>query len=102
MIKITLITDDISFYYIFFHSAIKQISKDSSKRISKKDRKEQRAEFRSIEDWVLKGESPDESLRMQGAVLTLDSFKTLRVAEALRDVLGTGFHSALRIFPVVK
>ena len=33
--------------------AIKQISKDSSKRISKKDRKEQRAEFRVIEDFVV-------------------------------------------------
>ena len=35
------------------NSAIKQISKDSSKRISKKDRKEQRAEFRVIEDFVV-------------------------------------------------
>jgi len=37
----------------FLYAAIKQISKDSSKRISKKDRKEQRAEFRIIEDFVV-------------------------------------------------
>uniref|UniRef100_A0A7S3M9H0 Interferon-related developmental regulator N-terminal domain-containing protein n=1 Tax=Spumella elongata TaxID=89044 RepID=A0A7S3M9H0_9STRA len=81
---------------------IKQISKDSSKRISKKDRKEQRAEFRVIEDFVLKGEPPEESLRMQGAVLELNSFKELHIVETLRTVLGTGFHSALRLYPVVK
>ena len=88
--------------FCFLNVAIKQISKDSSKRISKKDRKEQRAEFRSIEDYVLKGLSPEESLRMQGAVLELTSFKDLRVAEALREVLGTGFHSSLRMYPVIK
>ena len=134
--------------------AIKQISKDSSKRISKKDRKEQRAEFRVIEDFVvscayyervclfdplcelvlssvvtrfvsrllmaayfsqvnliiklflvskqLKGEAPEESMRMQGAVLELNSFKELHIVETLRTVLGTGFHSALRLYPVVK
>ena len=39
---------------------------------------------------------------MQGAVLDLTSFKELHVAETLRAVLGTGFHSALRLYPVVK
>jgi len=41
------------FCFFPFFPAIKQISKDSSKRISKKDRKEQRAEFRVIEDFVV-------------------------------------------------
>lgn len=55
-----------------------------------------------IEDWVLKGEPPEESMRMQGATLEVASFRELHVVEALKQVLGTGFHSALRMFPVVK
>lgn len=39
---------------------------------------------------------------MQGAVLELSSFRELHIAETLRGVLGTGFHSALRLYPVVK
>ena len=79
------------------------ISKESSKRISKKDRKEQRGEFRAIEDWLLKGEALSEApQRMQGAVLEVTSFKDLRTVDALRCVLGTGFHSSLRMYPVVK
>ncbi len=85
-----------------FVAAIKKNSKECSKSISKKDRKEQRAEFRVIGDWVLKGEPPEESMRMQGATLEVDTFKELHVVEALKLVLGTGFHSSLRMFPVVK
>ncbi len=54
---ISLLIFSFFFNYGFLHVlcflAIKQISKDSSKRISKKDRKEQRAEFRVIEDFVV-------------------------------------------------
>lgn len=51
---------------------------------------------------MLKGEAPEESMRMQGAVLDVSTFKDMRVVEALKEVLGTGFHSSLRMFPVVK
>mmetsp|Transcript_31410 Transcript_31410/g.52505 ORF Transcript_31410/g.52505 Transcript_31410/m.52505 type:complete len:137 (+) Transcript_31410:23-433(+) len=78
------------------------ISKDSSKRISKKDRKEQRAEFRDIEDWLVKGEAPADSIRMQGAVLEISSFADMRLVCALKDVFGSGFHSSLRLYPVVR
>ena len=83
--------------------AVRELSKDSSKRVSKRDRKEQRAEFREVEDWLGRGEAPAQTLRMQGAVVETRSFAEARVVAALKDALGgTGFHSALRMFPVVK
>jgi hypothetical protein len=87
---------------LFTFSAIREIAKDSSKRISKKDRKEQRSEFRAIEDCICKNEAPEESLRMQGAVLEVAAFKDLHVVDALKGALGTGFHSSLRLYGVVK
>ncbi|KAJ1433359.1 interferon-related developmental regulator-domain-containing protein [Ochromonadaceae sp. CCMP2298] len=83
-------------------NAVKTITKESSKRISKKDRKEQRAEFRDIEEWLLQGEAPSDSLRVQGAVLEIKSFGYMRLVEALKEVLGSGFHSSLRMFEVVR
>lgn len=89
--------------YTHAHTVIKQNSKECGKHISKKDRKEQRTEFRAIGDWVLKGQPPLEPpLRMQGAVLEVATFGELHVLDALKEVLGSGFHSALRMFPVVK
>ena len=62
----------------------------------------QRAAFRDVEDWIVNGEKPYESVRMQGAVLECTSFTTLRLLEELKDVLGDGFHSSLKVFSVVK
>lgn len=50
----------------------------------------------------MNGEKPYESVRMQGAVLECTSFTTLRLLEELKEVLGDGFHSSLKVFPVVK
>jgi hypothetical protein len=83
-------------------AVVKQTGKDSSKRTSKKDRKEQRGEFRAVEDLIFKGEGPNESMRMQGAMLELSTYKDLAVVDALKAVLGSGFHSSLRLYPVVK
>lgn len=44
----------------------------------------------------------EEVLRMQGADVTVHGFGQNVVAEALREVLGSGFHSALVAFPVVR
>lgn len=87
---------------MFVLLVVKQICKESAKHISKKDRKEQRAEFREIEDWLLSSEPPAESLRMQGAVIEITSFAEMRVVNALKDALGTGFHSCLRMYPVLQ
>mmetsp|Transcript_30098 Transcript_30098/g.28762 ORF Transcript_30098/g.28762 Transcript_30098/m.28762 type:complete len:432 (-) Transcript_30098:28-1323(-) len=81
---------------------LQQIAKESSKRISKKDKKEQRAAFRDVEDWIVNGERPYESIRMQGAVIECKDFATQRLLEDLKGILGDGFHSSLKVFPVVK
>jgi hypothetical protein len=82
--------------------AMKQVAKDSSKKVSKKSRKEQRAEFRDLLDFLESGEQVVESLHMQGADVTIEGFGEARVADALRTVLGSGFHSALVAFPIVR
>lgn len=48
------------------------------------------------------GEKASEVLRMQGADVTVEGFAQETVADALREVLGTGFQSALLAFPVVR
>lgn len=58
--------------------------------------------FRDCEDWIVNGEKPYESVRMQGAVIECTSFTTLSLLEELRTVLGDGFHSALKNYPVVR
>eukprot|EP01039_Chlorochromonas_danica_P011430 gene11430-12779_t len=82
--------------------SMRKIAKDSSKKVSKKNRKEQRAEFRDILDYIDDGEKASEVLRMQGADVTVEGFAQETVADALREVLGTGFQSALLAFPVVR
>lgn len=62
----------------------------------------QRAAFRDVENWIVNGEKPYESVRMKGAVLECTTFATLRLLEELREVLGDGFHSSLKVFPVIK
>ena len=39
---------------------------------------------------------------MQGADVDIESFSMRVIVDALREVLGTGFHSSLRLYPVVK
>eukprot|EP01038_Epipyxis_sp_PR26KG_P008219 gene8219-11125_t len=81
---------------------IRNISKESSKRISKKDKKEQKSEFRDIEEWIVNGVKPDSTVRLQGAVIRLDSFQVIMTVDALKNVLGNGFHSSLKKYPIVK
>ena len=84
-------------------AALQRVAKDSSKRVSKRDRKEQRAALRDAEAWVVNGESPSgETVRLQGAVLQMDTFARLRLLEELREVLGDALPSCLRVFPVLQ
>ena len=39
-------------------ASLQRIAKDSSKRVSKRDRKEQRAALRDVADWIVNGEPP--------------------------------------------
>ncbi len=79
---------------------IRDIISDNSKKTSKKNKKEQRAEFRDIDNWISNGERPHETIRMQGAEIEVNSFGKQRIVEALKEVLGSGFHSSLRLYPV--
>lgn len=83
-------------------NVIQKMSGESSKKVSKKIKKEQRAEFRDIESWIFHQEYPIERIKMQGAEIEVDSFAKSRIVETLRQVLESGFHSALRMYPVVK
>ncbi len=83
--------------------ALQRIAKDSSKRVSKRDRKEQRAALRDVASWIVDGEPPTgETVRIQGAVLEMKTFKQMRLLEELREVLGDGLQSSLRVFPVLQ
>jgi hypothetical protein len=81
---------------------IANIVNESSKKVSKRNKKEQKAEFRDIESWIFHRDFPIERLRMQGAEIEIDSFSKQRVIESLKQVLESGFHSSLRMYPVVK
>ena len=84
-------------------ATLQRVAKDSSKRVSKRDRKEQRAALRDAEAWVVGGEAPaGEVVRLQGAVLNMTTFAQLRLLEELREVLGDGLPSSLRVFPVLQ
>lgn len=82
--------------------AISRIAKDSCKRVSKKNRKEQRAEFRDVIDFFSEGELETEVIHMQGADVDIETFSMRVIVDALREVLSGGFHSSLRLYPVVK
>jgi hypothetical protein len=84
------------------NTEIRRIAKDSSKKVSKRNKKEQRAEFRDILELLDDGTSPVEVIRMQGADVEVEGFAQACVVEVLREVLGSGFHSSLHAFDVVK
>ena len=90
-----------------FFNNLKEMSKGSLKNISKKTRKEQRSEFRDIEDKIIKGENPftnkaNASIRMQGTEIIIDSFAKLNIINRLKSVLVSGFHSSLNAYPVLR
>jgi len=81
---------------------LQQMAKESSKRISKRDRKELHAAFRDIESWIVEGETPSSSVRLQGAIVEMNSFQKLVLMDCLKKVLGDGFQGSLRVYPVLK
>lgn len=81
---------------------MRTITKESSKSISKKNRKEARSVFRDILEYLDNSEKPSEVIRMQGADVIVEGFAQGCVADTLREVLGSGFQSALLAFPVVR
>jgi hypothetical protein len=80
---------------------LKAITRESSKRISRKDRKETRAVFREIEHYVFSLKAPCSKIRFSGATIEATSFQELAFLEDVKAVLGAGFQGALRSFPVI-
>lgn len=81
---------------------LRSISNESSKRISKKDKKETKAAFKAMLAWVIDGHSPSDMVRMNGADVVISSFERILLVDVLRDVLQSGFQSSLRVFPFVR
>jgi hypothetical protein len=81
---------------------VNDISKEHSKKISKKDRKEQRSAYRLLADWILRNDRPEESVRMGGGTVEATSFARFRLLDMLRLILGDAFQTALRAFPILR
>ena len=80
---------------------IQRVSKENSKRFSKKDRKDTRLAFRDIEAYIFNGDKPEETIRFQGCVLEVDTFAKICLLEQLRFVLGDGFPASPKNFPII-
>jgi hypothetical protein len=82
---------------------LQQIGKESSKRVNKKDRKERKSAMKSVMDWILEGNPPEEDpVHLQGGEVEVTCFGELRILDALRDVLKGGLQSCLRVYPVTR
>lgn len=82
-------------------AALTQASKESSKHMSKTDKKVQRHAFRAYTSFIVDGEPPGESVRFTGSDYSARSFRELRQLADLRRVLGDCFERALLVYPVV-
>ena len=80
---------------------LKQLARESSKKVSKKDRKEIRSGFRALEEWILEGTAPSEECRMSGAVIEAQSFAEIKRLDLVRTVMADGLPTSLRNFSVV-
>ena len=83
--------------------ALKQIGRESSKSISKKDRKERKNALKSVSDWILDGVPPErDTVRLQGGDVELTTFGEVRVMDCLRRVLQSGIQTCMRVYPVTR
>lgn len=80
---------------------LKHAAKESSRHVSKRDKKEQRHAFREFSSWIVNGQAPEEKVRFCGADYTARSFRELRLLADLRRVLGDCFERGVQIFPLV-
>lgn len=73
-----------------------EMTKDSSKRNSKKDRKTQRVVFRDVYSTLANGETPHVSFLLKGKVLDIRSWKSVKQFEAVKECLQTGLQNHLK------
>lgn len=83
-------------------SELKQLATDSSKSKSKKDRKEQRSNFRDVLRGVEEGEAPSESIKFGREVLKLDSWLKKSQYDWLCKVMGTGINFHLSVNLMIR
>lgn len=79
-----------------------ELSNDSSKRISKRDRKEQRSAFRTISASMLEDEPRYEEIKLHGNWITIEGWAASRQANALRSVFQDAFHVAVANYEIVQ
>lgn len=81
---------------------LKELARESSKRVSKRDRKELRSALRAVEAWTINGEKPRDEVQLDGASVECSDFRRIAQLDALREVLKDAFPAAARLFPVVR
>ena len=87
------------------HVVVKLLSTESSKKVSKKNRKEQHAEFRDIEEYLVDGQQPqawEDPVIVHSGSVHVRSFQQARVLDTLRYLLGSGFPSILVAYSIVR
>ncbi|CAI5745504.1 unnamed protein product [Peronospora destructor] len=73
-----------------------EMSKNNSKRNSKKDCKTQRLVFRDIHSTLATGETPHVSFTVKGEVLEISSWRSVKQFEAVKDCLQTGLQEHIK------
>ena len=82
-------------------SLLQASAKESSKKISKRDKKEQRAAFRSVEAWIFEGEAPESTVQLLGSSIDVETFQRAFLVEDLKRVIGSGFQGMLKSYDVI-
>ncbi|KAF4318551.1 hypothetical protein BBO99_00000954 [Phytophthora kernoviae] len=80
----------------------REMSKDSSKKNSKKDRKVQRVVFRDIHSTLSNGETPHVSFTIKGEVLEINSWKSVKQFEAMKECLQAGLQEHIKYNNVLR
>lgn len=70
---------------------LQDMAREGSKRMSRKDKKAQRASFREVYAAVVEGQPPEEVLNFRTRSFRLTSWVKMKQLEALRDCLQGGF-----------
>lgn len=80
---------------------LQELAKEGSKRMSRRDKKAQRASFREVYAAVALGEPPEEVLAFRTQTFRLTSWAKLKQLEALKDCLQGGFLVGFARNPVI-
>mmetsp|Transcript_11636 Transcript_11636/g.16214 ORF Transcript_11636/g.16214 Transcript_11636/m.16214 type:complete len:465 (+) Transcript_11636:269-1663(+) len=79
-----------------------RLQAESSKRVSKRDRKEQRSVVRDVRAFLEDGETPEETISFQGGSITVTSWERFCQVNALRAACRGGFQNQLQTNAVVQ